>query len=270
MTLTYVPNYFDILPMYLVILVMIPVVMALARIHPALVALASLALWFAAVSGQVSLPAEPWSERVWFFNPFGWQLLFFTGFAFMAGWIRPPPVHPVLIALALAVVILIVPLSHHRILNAVPDLREIEIALRPYKTKTELGPLRILHFFALAYLAWVAVGPMGVRLGVGTWWPSIVAVIRKVGQQSLAIFISGLVLSQMLGVALDAFGRGTLTVTLVNLAGIGIVVALAYGVAWFKAAPWNASPAPKAPDEARERTVVPDGATRRILPEASR
>ena len=33
MTLTYVPNYFDILPMYLVILGMVPVVMALSRIH---------------------------------------------------------------------------------------------------------------------------------------------------------------------------------------------------------------------------------------------
>ncbi|MEQ9248514.1 MAG: OpgC domain-containing protein, partial [Nitratireductor sp.] len=34
MTLTYVPNYFDILPMYLVILAMIPFMMALSRLHP--------------------------------------------------------------------------------------------------------------------------------------------------------------------------------------------------------------------------------------------
>ena len=36
MTLTYVPNYFDILPMYLVILALIPVTMALARVDPRL------------------------------------------------------------------------------------------------------------------------------------------------------------------------------------------------------------------------------------------
>src|SRR6056297_3089664 len=35
-TLGYVPNYFDILPMYLVILMMLPVVVALARVRPAL------------------------------------------------------------------------------------------------------------------------------------------------------------------------------------------------------------------------------------------
>ena len=34
-TLTYVPNYFDILPMYLVVLAMVPAVLALARIRPA-------------------------------------------------------------------------------------------------------------------------------------------------------------------------------------------------------------------------------------------
>ena len=39
----------------------------------------------------MGLPAEPWSDRVWFFNPFGWQLVFFTGFALMAGlaWHHP-------------------------------------------------------------------------------------------------------------------------------------------------------------------------------------
>jgi hypothetical protein len=34
MTLTYVPNYFDILPMYMGVLLLIPVAMLLARVHP--------------------------------------------------------------------------------------------------------------------------------------------------------------------------------------------------------------------------------------------
>jgi hypothetical protein len=94
---------------------------------------------------------------------------------------------------------------------------------------------------------------MGARLGVGTWWPRIVAVIRKVGQQSLAIFVSGLVLSQLLGVALDALGRNALTAVLVNVAGIAIVIGLAYGVAWFKSAPWNAA----VPVAAPTKPVIP-------------
>jgi len=249
-TLTYVPNYFDILPMYLVILMMIPVVMALARVHPALIAPAALTLWLATNLGQIALPAEPWSERVWFFNPFGWQILFFTGFAFMAGWIKPPPVNRSLVLVAIAVVLASAVLSHWMLLRAVPDLRAAEIALRPFKDKTTLGPLRILHFAALAYLAWVVVGPMGARLNAGVWWPRVVGVIMKVGQQSLAIFVSGLVLSRLLGVALDVLGRTALTAAAVNVAGIAIVIALAYGVAWFKSAPWNAPARPTAVDAA--------------------
>ena len=41
---------------------------------------------------HLGFPAEPWSDRKWYFNPFGWQLVFFTGFALMRGWIPKPPV----------------------------------------------------------------------------------------------------------------------------------------------------------------------------------
>ncbi len=114
LTLTYVPNYFDILPMYLVILALIPVVMLLARLDTRLVAVLCLTLWAAATAGLLSLPAELWfdngSTRAWFFNPFAWQLVFFTGFALMSGWLPAPPVRRWLVWLALATVVVSVPL----------------------------------------------------------------------------------------------------------------------------------------------------------------
>ena len=91
MTLTYVPNLFDILPMYIGILFMLPIVMALHRVGFAAVAFFVVAVWLAAQLSLAQLPAEPWSNRQWFFNPFGWQLVFFTGFAFMSGWLPAPP-----------------------------------------------------------------------------------------------------------------------------------------------------------------------------------
>jgi hypothetical protein len=107
LTLTYVPNYFDILPMYLVILALIPVMIALAAMDVRLAILASVGLWVAATAG-LNLPAEYWfakpSVRAWFFNPFAWQLLFFTGFALMAGWLPAPPVRRWLVWTAVAVV----------------------------------------------------------------------------------------------------------------------------------------------------------------------
>ena len=110
LTLTYVPNYFDILPMYLVILAMMPLVMALSLISRWLVAAFVAGLWLATNWGGLGLPAEPWSNRQWFFNPFGWQLIFFTGFAFMRGWLPAPPVRVWLLVAAGVIVLARCPL----------------------------------------------------------------------------------------------------------------------------------------------------------------
>ncbi len=90
--LFYVPNYFDILTMYMVVLAMLPPVMLLARAHPALAGAACVILYLAVPLFRLELPAEMAFERPWFFNPFAWQLLFFTGYFLAAGWIRPPAV----------------------------------------------------------------------------------------------------------------------------------------------------------------------------------
>ena len=256
-TLTYVPNYFDILPMYLVILAMMPVVMALAGVSLWLTGAVSVTVWLAANMGVLALPAEPWSDRGWFFNPFGWQLLFFTGFAFMRGWLRPPPVSRVLVVLALGFVIFSAPFGSWKVfswLNAAwPDLADV---IRPVwgltkelRPKTEFGILRYVHFLSLAYLAWVAVGPGGERLiatGSSLFsnvWRVALKWITKVGQQSLAIFIVSMALARLIGFAFDQVGRDVLTVSLGNIIGFGILTVVAYAVAWFKATPWRRKPA---------------------------
>jgi len=106
LTLSYVPNYFDILPMYLVILAMMPFVVGAYRLNRWLAVALVAGMWLVANLGYASLPAEWLSDRTWFFNPFGWQLIFFLGFAFMRGWIEPPPVRADLAALAVAVLVI--------------------------------------------------------------------------------------------------------------------------------------------------------------------
>lgn len=239
-TLTYVPNYFDILPMYVVILAMMPVVMALARVGRAAVFSAMVAMWLAAEFGWLDLPAEPWSDRSWFFNPFAWQLLFFTGFALMRGWLPAPPVRRDLVLLALAIVLVSVPLAWYRIYETVPALLQLRMALEPLWMKTGFGLLRYVHFLALAYLAWVAVGDGGRYLLAGGWVGRAVAVVQKVGQQSLAVFLASLAVAQAAGIARDAAGGSGLLVDLVmNLGGIATLVAVAYLVAWYKSEPWR-------------------------------
>ena len=205
-TLTYIPGLFDILPMYLVILGMVPIVMAVYRAGGreavfAFVALtwlaANLAGYARAMEGEtdlspiqegaawlgshftwMNLPGIPWIDRAtWFFNPFGWQLVFFTGFCFAMGWIPAPPVDRRLVWLAVAVVLVTVPFAWHKtyqyLTGYLPehlgggflwDAREV---IDPVRWKTWVGFWRYLHFLAIGYLAWAAVGPGGIRLTTG-------------------------------------------------------------------------------------------------------
>ena len=246
LTLTYVPNYFDILPMYLVILLMLPVMIALARVHVALAAAASIGIWLGANLADWNLPAEPWSERQWFFNPFGWQLVFFTGFALMSGWVRPPPVNRRLFWAAAAIVLVIVPFAYFRIYNAVPFFLEWRRDWGVLINKSDFGILRYVHFLALAYVAWVLVGPKGARIqpsgGTGfaaRSWEMTLAVIMKVGQQSLAVFIASMYVARLLGVLFDHVGRNAWSMVYVNALGFAVIIAVAYGVGWFKSQPWK-------------------------------
>ena len=243
-TLTYVPNYFDILPMYIVILALIPVMMALAKVDPRLAIMASIGLWMAATAG-LSFPAELWfekpSSRAWFFNPFAWQLIFFSGFAFMMGWIPAPPVRRWLIWLAIAVALLSVPFAWYKIINMSDFIREWRGDWRVLISKSNFGIFRFAHFLAIAYLAWIAAGPGGERLIRGGWAGKIIATISRVGQQSLAVFAASMVLARVLGAFLGLAGGGPLAALVINVIGAITIIGVAKLTAFFKSQPWKAN-----------------------------
>jgi len=260
LTLTYVPNYFDILPMYLVILALIPVMMALVRIEMRLAILFSLTLWVAATAG-LNLPAELWfskpSDRTWFFNPFAWQLVFFTGFALMAGWLPPPPVHRALVLAAIAVVVFSVPFAWHKVIGASEFVRDWRKEWSVLFDKSDFGILRYIHFLALAYLAWVCAGPVGARLRRGGLAGAVIALIMRVGQQSLAVFAASMVMARVLGAVLDLAGGGMLAALAVNLAGFAMIIAVARLAAFFKSKPWKTAQPRPAADPVAETTNAP-------------
>ena len=262
-TLTYVPNYFDILPMYLVVLALMPLMMAVERIGVWAIALTSGLIWLAANPYLVgvgpdgaSLRAEPWSTREWFFNPFGWQLLFFTGFAFMKGWLPKPPASALLGVAAAAFLVLSAPFGSWKVFlwveAANADLAEM---IRPvwkttaqWREKTDFGLLRYAHFLALAYLGWLLAGEGGKRLiasghSLGARiWARLRKIITKVGQQSLAVFVFSMALARLIGFVLDQTDRGIAITALANLAGFGLIICCAFAAGWFKSHPWRAKP----------------------------
>ena len=263
LTLTYVPNLFDILPMYLGILVLLPIVVWLSRFNPNYALIFVFLLWLVSQKFyhifsflpmiETNFPAEPWSDRKWFFNPFGWQLVFFTGFAFIRGWIPAPPVNRLLIALALAVIVVSFPFAYFRIRRLEPESELLMMAIEYIKfwreeyrvlyAKSDFGILRYIHFLAVAYLSWVAVGVGGEKLISDGYWGKTVKVIQKVGQQSLAVFVSSLVLARFMGILRDQIVARPQAPKDVNLVFIlisfAILIGIAYLVAWFKSTPWK-------------------------------
>ena len=306
--LHYVPNFFDILVMYMVILALIPVVVALSwrgkwwamgfcvllwamASQPWLVFVnfetanivntASPWVWFKTMVGiqegvpvfqALNLPAEPTTrgDRNWFFNPFCWQLIFFTGFAFSVGWIPKPPVKLTLILLALAVLI---PsffmdtdgVPARRLLEASPAVDNILITwglsadtLTEWRTwhrqtfgvlysKEFFGLFRYVHFLALAYLVWIAAGDAGKRLPKTGLGGGIVTIVRRVGQQSLAVFIFSIWVSWIIGAwisEMDPDGRGgepvaQWVITVANLVGIALLIGVTYTARYFRNPPWT-------------------------------
>lgn len=263
-TMTWVPNYFDILPMYFVILVMVPIVMGLRSLHPAAPFVFCIGLYVATWVFDLGLPAEPWSERRWFFNPLAWQLLFFTGFAISRGWIKVPPVDWRLIVAGLVFVVLMVPVSRWQIYTVVEPFTVAGLtihfeAIRSWLRLEPLGlqgmfktnehPLRYIHVLTLSYLAVCLVK------GREHWLRRFpVTILEKVGQQALAAFLWSMAFAWFLGVIMDnidplllwAFGvqldyaRLTLPVlAAVNLTGIGSVIAVCYIAGWYKSQPWR-------------------------------
>lgn len=239
LTLRYIPNLFDMLPMYIVILASVPLAMMLARISPKLMMAASIAVWlFVQITG-FGLSARPDSDLLWYFNPFAWQLLFYTGFSFGMGWLPAPRLRdPRLVRFAAAIVITSIPLTFWGIVDAFPIFDRLRALIIADVNPTTLHIIRYIHFMALAYLALSFIEPYRERLANDP----LARPIIRIGQQTLAVFLSSIAIAWTLGIMLDAFGRDHANVAAANIFGLLLLFAVAYVVGWYKRQPWKQTP----------------------------
>jgi hypothetical protein len=255
-TLTYVPAYLDILPVYVAMMAMIPLAVMLARINPRLLIAVSAALWAAARVFHWNLPADPNDGRPWFFDPFTWQFLFFTGFSLGMGWLHSPAFSRRLAGVALGFLVVCAMLRIAIFYKTLPGFALLHDWSIAQVDKTTLDPLEYLHFLALAYL--VAHFMHDRQHWLRGRFPGLFV---TAGQQSLAVFLSTVVLADVGGIAFDLIGRGPAAQLAVNLACFAALMVIGQVVAWFKAAPWKqpaASPA-LPPDHPGEAPGLPYG-----------
>ncbi|HEY2417829.1 MAG TPA: OpgC domain-containing protein, partial [Steroidobacteraceae bacterium] len=91
--LTHQLGYFDILPLYVVLMLMAPFFTALDRHAPQAVLPLSVALYICVLVFRLTLPTWP-VAGTWFFNPLAWQVIFVLGFVMaradfgVGAWVR--------------------------------------------------------------------------------------------------------------------------------------------------------------------------------------
>jgi hypothetical protein len=241
--LTHQLGYFDILPLYVVLMLMAPFFALIDRVVPALLLPASAALYICALAFRLTLPTWPVSGT-WFFNPLAWQFVFVLGFVIAredAGLGRLVRRHIVWVrVLALPILIYAtVAVLFDRLWDPtnVPDPKLFFLLDKTYAT-----PPRLIQFLALVavfsaafrYIRGCADLPY-VRYPVDV----LIRVLAMFGRNSLYVFCVGSLLSLTAQFVRFAY-RGTVGVdTAVVISGI-IIMAL---TAWLAESRQRAQPA---------------------------
>ena len=145
-------GYFNILPLYIILIAFVPVLLWLAAIDCRLMLGASALVYGLFRLSGWNIPSWP-APGVWFFDPFAWQLLFAIGLAVGLN-IRNaavPRSRPLMVVSALIVAASAVVVTRGFGFGAYPDVwRSVRDALD--LDKAQLGLVRLVHFLAVAYL----------------------------------------------------------------------------------------------------------------------
>jgi hypothetical protein len=226
--LQYRPVNTDILPMFVVYHVLFaPLLWLLLRV-PNVTLGASLLLYALVHVFGWTVPA--WPNKVWFFNPLAWQLLIVLGAWWVIEGKRLRPWVTSRTALVLAVLYLafslIIALSWS-IKPLAP--RTLTNLLFPVD-KSNLSPLRALHFLALAILAARFAPHARPGLWPGLWRGLMTPVMRgamRCGENSLPIYCLGVLLALAGHVALLDISDGLPMQIGLSLGGILVMIVAA-------------------------------------------
>ncbi|SHG39519.1 hypothetical protein SAMN02745157_4204 [Kaistia soli DSM 19436] len=180
--LTYQTGNFNILPMYIGMLALLPFIMILARISLLLALASSAVLWLVANIFHFGPPNFP-GNGVWYFNPLTWQLIFTIGFCcgvHLRRGTRIAP-SPLIYAAALAYLIAAALLVMLPLWDRFPVLPEW-VWISGFN-KSWVGLFRLVHLLAFAYVILCSPIPafLKARLTHDNW-------IVSLGRNTLPVF----------------------------------------------------------------------------------
>ena len=224
--LTHHLGYFDILPLYVVLMTMAPIFAVIDRYAPNWLLPISLAIYF--VTLIVPLPVPTWPvDGQWFFNPLAWQLVFVLGFVLaredgVGGFVRRHMVPIRWLSFP------IVAVSAYIMWNQLwPDpTRMPRPVLLFIADKSNATPMRVIQLLALVAL-FSATYPYIKR------WASWLAEFGSMlGRNSLIVFCVGSLLSLAGQIARFVY-RGDIAIdTVVVILGVAIMAFSAWLPEW--------------------------------------
>jgi hypothetical protein len=226
------PTNLDVLPLYIVLLAIFPLVLPALLRWPRVVLVASLALYAATCHFNWNFEGYP-PDKLWYFNPMAWQVVFYTGavmavmapgITWMDRWRWPVSV----VAFLYLGFAAFIALSWHynSLQSLIPDI----VARQIYPIdKTNVDILRFLHFLAIAWFVRLAIPPHAPYLRWRVFEP-----LRRCGEHSLQIFCVGTFLALSAQIVDAHFDGSLLSQLVVSISGIVIMTAFAYVATWFK------------------------------------
>jgi hypothetical protein len=247
--LEFQPTFLDILPLYILLLVIFPVVLLGLRLRPLIVLVPSFLLYLLVQATNLSVPAYP-EGHVWYFNPLAWQFVFIAGAALgfpgrhdrrWSRWARR--VLPLAVFFVAAGFAIKLSWTIHGIWDPFPGLLLKE--LWPVN-KNNLSLIRVIPFFAAVAIVAVIVPANTAFLRSLVAKPLVLC-----GQQSLEIFCLGILLSALGHFVLSEYDSAISIQLLVNLAGILVMCLTARMLDWYKTMGRTQAPRFAAPQSGR-------------------
>lgn len=220
-TLGHQLGYFNILPLYIVLLAACPLMLFMAVQNRWLMLGVSVAVWGLAGYYNINFPNFP-TPGGWFLNPFSWQLVFSIGLAMGVGAKRKQtlvPYSPVLMTLAVGYVLFSAFVVQFQRFDFVtfPTLP----ALLGGFDKGILPLPRLMHVLFLAYI--VAYLPFARRVSAAEFSAPVV----MLGKESLAVFAWGSVICIVLQAFKEVYTFPVALDGAVLVAGLAVQYAIA-------------------------------------------
>jgi len=227
--LNFQPAYLNILPMYVVLLASFALVLPLLR-RPWILLGLSAGIYILTRTFGWNLPS--WTDGGWYFNPLAWQLLFVIGAVLSQKvpmvrinriWVDAAAVIVVLVGLLL--VWLVWPSDD--VAARVPRILARAVLM---VDKEGLHPMRLLSILALTWLV-ARLIPQSATWLRGRWAAPLVLC----GQHSLPVFCTGIFLSFLGRLFMEAEDGFWAAQVVVNVLGSVALVAVGALSAWYRA-----------------------------------